>query len=153
MSEHPLPGKHEQTFDREIGLRGIVWFAVGLGLLIVVSGFAVWGLFQYLRAREAARPVQVSPLLLQEGVPSVPEPHLQTTPEEDLRALRAAEDSLLHSYGWVEQEKGIARVPVERGVELLLHEGMPTRAEPIPWEQPGTWRDPSLQRVAREEDS
>lgn len=153
MPEQHHPGKQGETFDREIGLRGIVWFAVGLAVLIVVSGFAMWGLFQYLRAREEARPTRVSPLLLQEGVPPVPEPRLQTTPEQDLRALRAAEDSLLHSYGWIEREKGIARVPVERGMQMLLREGLPTRAEPLPWVPPGTWRDPSLQRIAREEDS
>jgi hypothetical protein len=153
MPEQRVPGHQEETFDREIGLRGIVWFAVGLAILIVVSGVAMWGLFTYLRAREAARPTRVSPVLLQEGVPAVPEPHLQTAPEEDLRAMRAAEDSLLHSFGWVERDQGIARVPVERGMEMLLHEGLPTRPEPLPWVQPGTWRDPSLQRVAREEDS
>lgn len=153
MPEHHDAGKHGEPFDREIGLRGIVWFAVGLALLIVVSGFAMWGLFTYLRAREAARPTRVPPILVQEGVPSVPEPRLQTTPEQDLRAMRAAEDSLLHSYGWVDREKGIVRVPVERGVEMLLREGLPTRTEPLPWVAPGTWRDPSLQRVSREEDS
>lgn len=153
MPEQHERGKHGEQFDREIGLRGIVWFAVGLTLLIVVSGFAMWGMFQYLRMREATRPTQVSPLLQLEGVPEVPEPRLQTTPEQDLQAMRAAEDSLLHSYGWIDRGAGIARVPVDRAVELMLREGLPTRTEPLPWVAPGTWRNPSLQRLVGEEDS
>lgn len=153
MPEHRNQGTHGEQFDREIGVRGIVWFAIGLAILIVVTGFGMWGMFVALRAREAARPSHVPPLVQEEGAPAVPEPHLQTTPELDLRAMRAAEDSLLHSFGWVDRGKGIARVPVDRAMEMILQEGLPTRAAPLPWVAPGTWRDPSLQRLRREEDS
>jgi len=144
------PGHAPEVFDREIHVRGIVLFGIFLTVLILVSGAAMWGLAQYLKAREVARDVPPSPLVLREGVPPVPEPHLQTTPEQDLRALRAHEDSLLHSYGWVDAPAGIARVPVERAMDLLLQQGLPTRAEPRPWAPPGQWRDPSLQRLSRE---
>ena len=36
-----------------------------------------------------------------------PEPRLQTNPKQDLRDLRAAEDKVLNSYGWVDRNRGI----------------------------------------------
>lgn len=152
MREDRSDSRHEpQQFDREIGARGIVLFGVGLAVLLVVTGFAMWGLFRVLQGREEARETPPPPLVLRDGVPPVPAPHLQTTPEQDLRILRALEDSLLHSYGWVDERARVARLPVERAMELLLQQGVPTRVPPRPWVQPGTWRDPSLQRLRREE--
>jgi hypothetical protein len=46
----------------------------------------------------------------------------RTMPAE-LRDLRAQEDTLLTKYGWVDKEKGIVRIPVERARELLVREG------------------------------
>ncbi len=143
--------RESQHFDREIGVRGIVLFGIGLAALIVITGLAMWGLFRGLQQREEGRETPLPPLVLREGAPPVPAPHLQTTPEQDLRALRAMEDSLSHTYGWVDETAGVARIPVERAMQILLEQGLPTRAAPRPWVQPGTWRDPSLQRLAREE--
>jgi len=36
--------------------------------------------------------------------------------------LREQESEVLSSYGWVDQEKGIVRIPVERATELYLEE-------------------------------
>ena len=143
-------GHEPEKFDREISVRGLVAFGIGLAVTIIVSGVAMWGLSVLLKEREEAQDRPLPPLVQREGTPPVPEPHLQKTPELDLRALRAHEDSLLHSYSWVDRQAGIARIPVERAMTLLLQQGLPTRAEPMPWTRPGTWRDPSLQRLARE---
>ncbi len=141
---------HGEIFDREIHVRGIAIFGIGLAILIVVSAVAMWGMFKVLLARQVAGDVPPSALVLQEGHLPVPQPHLQTTPEKDLLALRTREDSLLHSYGWVNEADAIARIPVDRAMELLLQGGLPTRAEPLPWTRPGTWRDPTQQRLQRE---
>ena len=39
---------------------------------------------------------------------------------EDLRNLRAKEDSELHSYGYADKEAGLVRVPIEQAMELVL---------------------------------
>ncbi len=44
-----------------------------------------------------------------------------------LRDLRAAEEGLLNEYSWVDEQNGVARIPIERAKELLLHEGLPAR--------------------------
>ncbi|HET6628150.1 MAG TPA: hypothetical protein VFG91_00080 [Woeseiaceae bacterium] len=52
-------------------------------------------------------------------------PVLQVTPESDLARLRAREAALLHGYGWVDRERGIARIPIERAMEILAAGGEP----------------------------
>ncbi len=56
-----------------------------------------------------------------------PEPRLQTSPADDMAALRAREDSILHSYGWVDRAQGIVRVPIDEAKKRILAKGLPSR--------------------------
>jgi hypothetical protein len=49
----------------------------------------------------------------------LPTPRLWVTPAEELKAMRSAEDAILHSYAWVDKQNGIARIPIERAMEWL----------------------------------
>jgi hypothetical protein len=49
-----------------------------------------------------------------------PVPRLQPDPRAALLTLRSREDSLLGSYGWEDSARGIARVPIERAMEMYL---------------------------------
>ena len=40
--------------------------------------------------------------------------------EEKLKALREEDEKALASYGWVDKDKGIARVPIKRAMELTV---------------------------------
>lgn len=56
---------------------------------------------------------------------AVPIPQGTKTPEERaaiLRDLRAKETEAATTYGWVDQSKGIVRVPVERAMQLTIDE-------------------------------
>jgi hypothetical protein len=41
---------------------------------------------------------------------------------QDLRNVRAREDTELHSYRYIDRGKGSVRIPIERAMELLLAE-------------------------------
>ncbi len=41
-----------------------------------------------------------------------------------LKAFRADEDALVNGYGWVDPEKGIVRIPVDRALDLVAKEGL-----------------------------
>src|SRR5437763_14433207 len=58
-----------------------------------------------------------------------PQPRLLIKPGASLAELRAAEDSDLNSYGWVDRTAGIARIPIDRGMQFLLERGMPDLAQ------------------------
>jgi len=42
----------------------------------------------------------------------------------EVGSVRSASEHKLDSYGWVDRRAGVIHVPVERAVELLLHEGL-----------------------------
>jgi hypothetical protein len=54
-----------------------------------------------------------------------PLPEGTKTPEERaaiLRELRAKEVAAATSYGWVDQTKGVVRIPIERAMQLTIEE-------------------------------
>lgn len=56
---------------------------------------------------------------------------------EDLRNLRAREESELHSYRYIDRGRGTVRLPIERAMELFVQEaaagkfGYPTQPAPV----------------------
>jgi len=59
-----------------------------------------------------------------------PEPRFQTDPHAELLRLRAAEDSVLTTYGWVNRDSGLARIPVARAMALIAERGLPLHGAP-----------------------
>ncbi|HUP24896.1 MAG TPA: hypothetical protein VNB06_18405 [Thermoanaerobaculia bacterium] len=51
-------------------------------------------------------------------------PLLQVNPTAEIAELRRQEQRVLDSYDWVDRSAGIARVPVERALELVLADGV-----------------------------
>ena len=55
---------------------------------------------------------------------------VQAHPRRDMVLFRRGEERKVHGYGWVDQGKGIARVPVERAIEEMAERGLPTSSPP-----------------------
>ncbi|HLO99689.1 MAG TPA: hypothetical protein VK171_13920 [Fimbriimonas sp.] len=57
-----------------------------------------------------------------------PNPLLQDskTTHTDIKAMRLHEDEVLGSYGWVDQNKGIVRVPIEEAIQMVAKKGVST---------------------------
>jgi hypothetical protein len=98
------------------------------GLLLIVMTVLVFWLAGWLlnafTAHQAARDVAPSPLA-QTRPALPPEPRLQVAPSQELQELRASEEAVLQSYGWVDQAAGIVRLPMARAMELVLERGLP----------------------------
>jgi hypothetical protein len=61
-----------------------------------------------------------------------PEPRLQVAPKADLERLRITERAQLESYGWVDRDRGITHIPIERAMTLLGDRGLPGWSAPEP---------------------
>ena len=80
--------KHEETFiDLEkgyehnvIGLRGIIYFAIGLFLLIVITFGLMWFLQNVMEDQSIAEKDVASPMMMSEQQRLPPEPRLQAAP-------------------------------------------------------------------------
>lgn len=128
-----------KSFDSEIGVRGITSFLIALIVGTAIVVVLVLGLYRFFQAREVAKDAPPSPLVdrTQPRVP--PEPRLQTAPDVELAAMRAVEKRILESYGWVDESAGIARVPIDRAMAMLLQRGLPSRpVSPQPASVPET---------------
>lgn len=110
---------------RDVTIRPIVGFCIGLFLLVVFSFWVTWVMFNYFAAREA-KSGSSAPSSMNGRAPIPPEPRLQVLPAQDLKRLIADEQNILHSYGWVNQQSGIVRIPIERAMQLIAERGLPS---------------------------
>jgi hypothetical protein len=56
--------------------------------------------------------------------PPPPSPRLQVSPHADLARINASEDAQLDSFGWVDRDRQIARMPIDRAMQLLAERGL-----------------------------
>src|SRR5579871_4032505 len=112
---------HHEESDVQIG--GLFGFAAGLAIAVAFLAFVVWVLFQFYAAREARRTTPEYPLAIEQENRLPPEPRLQTNPRQDLSDLRAQEDQILRSYGWVDKNVGTVRIPIDQAMKLTLERG------------------------------
>ena len=112
----------------DVNVRAILGFGAGLIVTAVLIHFIVWLLFLYLSGAETTRDTVDFPLAAGQATRVPPEPRLQTSPREDLRALKAREEAILSSYGWVDRPTGVVRIPIDEAMKLTLQRGLPARA-------------------------
>ncbi|HKV09450.1 MAG TPA: hypothetical protein VJ725_15005 [Thermoanaerobaculia bacterium] len=118
-------GVETGQFDREIDVKGIVKAAVALLVVAVVVHFLIWGLLRGFNKMDDRRDVRLSPIEIASPQPEKPPgPQLQTTPEQDLRLMREEEDRLIGRAGWVNQQQGTMRVPVDVAIDVIAARGV-----------------------------
>ena len=120
-----MDANNPQNLD--VDVRAVSKFGIGLVCGVLAAALLMWFLFDRYAARAARSSPQPEPMTLSNPRKEPPEPRLQKDPAMDLQQFRAGEEAVLHSYGWVDPEKGIVRIPVERAMELVAKEGLPSR--------------------------
>ncbi len=65
-------------------------------------------------------------------IPPVPNPLLQTdeTAKTDIRTMLRIQNGALNSYGWVDKQKGIVHIPIEKAIDLTVERGIPYKLTP-----------------------
>jgi hypothetical protein len=56
-------------------------------------------------------------------------PDLNWAQQNPLQQLRSQEQKLLDNYGWIDRQAGIARIPVDRAMEIISQNGLPTQLQ------------------------
>src|SRR5688572_13210078 len=124
----PAGAQYEHTdIDPGIGYKFALWLAVAM----VLSFGIVYGAFWFFERQERAASTATERFpLAKDYTRPTPTPALQTQPFKDLYMLREEEAKRLQSYGWVDKDGGVARIPIERAMEIMMQRGFPTRPEP-----------------------
>ncbi len=113
--------------ESDAQFRGIFWSGVGLFAVIGFSFLLIIGLFNFLESWHGKSSKPISPLAELQQPPSGP--RLQVDPELDLEQFKVIEDSLVNSYGWVQKEAGVVRIPLDEAMKLMLQRGFPLRPD------------------------
>lgn len=93
----------------------IGWIGAGLALFVLAVPVMMPLVFpQSIYRGNAARPA------LRAGAPP-----LEVNPSNNLRRQREADGEFANSYGWVDHDNKIVRIPVARAIERLLQAGLP----------------------------
>ena len=131
MAESDFSSKTTNTgYERsDLSPNKIALFGVSLAAVIGLVLFVAYLLMHRFYTEEAKKEVIPSPLSYTPEL--VPGPRLIVDPGREFREMRAAEDRILKSYDWIEKEKGIARIPIDRAMDILAQKGLPTRKEPL----------------------
>jgi hypothetical protein len=95
---------------------------------VIVAATVVASLLIHFKAAEFSRQETPLPRLAQERE-ATPGPRLQVGANKDLRQMRAGEDAVLNSYGWVDKDSNIVRIPIHRAMEILAKQGLPARKQ------------------------
>jgi hypothetical protein len=123
-SERHSERRHE---PEGIDVRRVMAGSGSLVLLLLVVCGLMYGVYWFLLRRA---PESVRGSLVREA-PQVTGPALDADQPSQLQALRAAEEQRLGSYGWADEGSRIARIPIDRAIEILAEKGLsaPTKKE------------------------
>ena len=119
------PATGHETSDLDSRVAGL--FGAVLATVIIVLMATTYWIYKFSISRQAARYPALSPLAYTRE--STPEPRLQIDAPRELRELRAAEDAALHGYAWVDKDRAMVRIPIDRAIDVLAQRGLPVRAQ------------------------
>src|ERR1700686_4695801 len=139
ITNHGQDG-HETEFEREdLSTRGVFMFMAGLAISGVVIYFIIVAMYSFLDKYERSRMATASPLVTTKGTISrvVTQadmdkdfkdngaPMLETNERGQLRDFLMNQEDKLNSYGWVDEKAGVAHIPIDRAMDLLVQRGVP----------------------------
>jgi hypothetical protein len=111
----------------------IVALGVGMVVLAVIMHAGLWGMQQVLVTVPPTSLSAVDRLNAPLRDPGVPTPTVPSLPErlpvgpDAAQRLQAETEATLTSYGWVDRDRGVVHIPIDRAIELLIERGLPAR--------------------------
>ena len=123
-------GHNEEEFEREdLGAKPIIIFLISLTIGCVLVAVLLKGMYSYLEKYETQHQPAQSPLIQQTtadtrtvepgDITKFPQPSLETRETVEIDAFRLQEAQTLHSYGWIDEQAGVVRIPIDRAAGRL----------------------------------
>ncbi|MGH9717999.1 MAG: hypothetical protein ACRD4R_14910 [Candidatus Acidiferrales bacterium] len=113
---------------RDASISTLLQFGFWLAVVIVITLFAMaWAFNYFSRVAPLGAPAAPS-AVVNPNVRELPSgPMLQATPHQDLVDFCRQQERRVNTYGWVDRQQGIVRIPISRAMDLILAKGLPTR--------------------------
>jgi len=133
---------HEKS---DVNVKALLWTAAIAIVIGAISYVGIWWMFRFYAGMERRKARAQAPLteMQRPADASVPRdqpllqpfpkkahsgevvPPFRDTPVIDLQKMRIDEDRALKTYGWVDQQKGMVRIPIEEAKKIALQRGFP----------------------------
>ncbi len=131
------PTHSDVTFESsDINTRTILAYMLYLALAVVVAFIASIFVFRFTSKIAADADTPMAPVHRGVGPTMPPEPRLQgvpghtNDPQLDLRDKKEADEAANEKYGWTDQQAGIAQIPVEEAMKIIVAKGLPAVSAP-----------------------
>jgi len=143
--------RHEES---DVNVRALIWFMVIFIVFAAVTHAGLYLLYRFYRNLEggakANPPISSVAMPRDANVPVTPRlqpfptrmpndevvPPTRNTPVTDMVDMRASEEQRLNSFGWVDNQHGVAHIPIEQAKKLALQSGVyqvnPATPKPTP---------------------
>ncbi|MBK5255486.1 MAG: hypothetical protein JJE39_05585 [Vicinamibacteria bacterium] len=129
MHTEPKPSnpdvQYEKTDAHSRPLYQFLFWISAITLLTALLSLGILRALESWRDESSTRAIMAEPQEQQWP----PAPRLQTREPADLAAFRKEEAEILTTYGVVDREKGIYRIPIEEAMKLTLERGLPATGE------------------------
>lgn len=145
MTEEHLNHSGNEGFEKEdLSSKGVFYFMAGLAAITLVVYFILTVAYNALSKHEQKTQLPVNPMAVKTNADprtmgraqmqkqlenTFPKPVLEPDEGGELNTKVRSQDDVLSSYDWVDQEKGIVRIPIDKAMDLLAERGLPVRPE------------------------
>ncbi len=110
--------------DRDIAIGALNKFLAATFVVVFLAMLAMWWLHKAVVDRERAAYSAVPEQMRDRQIAAANGAILQRDELADLRRYQEEQTALTTSYAWVDKDKGVARIPVERAMALALEKKM-----------------------------
>ena len=111
---------------KDVDPAGVLWLALAVAMVVGAAQVALLVFQDYMQRSATAKDPPRSPVA--DVRQSPPEPRLQQHPARDYQKYLRQQQDVLNSYGWIDKQQKISRIPIDRAMNLLLERGIQTPA-------------------------
>jgi hypothetical protein len=130
----------------DVNIWAVVKFAIGILILGIFSYIMLYGMLKLFEHQQQASRGPAPPMARGDQDRLPPPPRLQMmpgspseykSPEYEMTLMREEEEKRLTTYGWVNRDAGIVRIPIDEAMKRVLEKGLPSKpASATPAESP-----------------
>jgi hypothetical protein len=126
---------------RDVTVRSIYWYLIALTIFVAASFFICVYVLRYTERFVSRHDAPMMPARAAMGPDfrvMPPEPRLQgvpghdADPQQDHRDKVRADNEANEKYGWVDQNAGVAQIPVKEAMKIIVQKGLPATSAATP---------------------
>jgi len=118
------PPQHSAKWERrDVDVVTLVWLVVLLAILGILAVLGSAGFLRFLSHQRDLSDRQPPAVAAERA--NFPPPRLELNAPRNLEKFRENETRELTTYDWIDREKKVVRIPIERAIELLSQRGLP----------------------------